>query len=152
MEEGVLHQDSPTLFRNSPAGTTGHCAFGAGETMKYQQLSIWKDRRTIDTRFFLLSMFNLVLQLVVGFCRRPLWLSRRIWRKRPPQRYTYVHFCIHDSVQDMDPGNIRKRRRLPNIPFCFLICIATELSPQTRVLLSGGQYSSMINKDGKFIL
>ncbi|OAQ33095.1 hypothetical protein K457DRAFT_107346 [Linnemannia elongata AG-77] len=26
-----------------------------------------------------------------------------------------------------------------------------ELSPQTRVLLSGGQYSSMINKDGKFI-
>ncbi|KAG9064193.1 hypothetical protein KI688_003381 [Linnemannia hyalina] len=26
-----------------------------------------------------------------------------------------------------------------------------ELSPQTRVLLSGGQYSSMITKDGKFI-
>ncbi|KAG0296469.1 hypothetical protein BGZ96_009422 [Linnemannia gamsii] len=25
-----------------------------------------------------------------------------------------------------------------------------DLSPQTRVLLSGGQYSSMINKDGKF--
>ncbi|KAK3835181.1 MAG: hypothetical protein JOS17DRAFT_736464 [Linnemannia elongata] len=26
-----------------------------------------------------------------------------------------------------------------------------ELSSQTRVLLSGGQYSSMVNKDGKFI-
>lgn len=105
MEEYVLHQDKP---------------FCPGMALQEQQdMSFWRRRNkelsTVVTNNGRLTpiFYNVhvqpLFQLVIRFCCRGLWLYRRIWRERPPQRYVYMlPFCTHGGVDRHGPWKYQK--------------------------------------------